>query len=142
MLQEDDRRRIEQRLLADREKVLDALGQFDENAADLRERLGELTLYDQHQADYGSESHEHEKAFLLATVEGRRLYAIDEALGRLYKEPETFGVCEVCGRDIELERLDVVPETTLCAEHARARDAADDVDANPREADGSAKDNG
>ena len=67
-------------------------------------------------------------------MEGRRLYQIDEALERLYKEPEAFGRCEVCGRDIGVERLEVIPETPLCAEHALQQDVADAVDADPREA--------
>ena len=139
MLSEDERRQIEQVLLSEREQALAAIGQFDANARDLRERLGELSLYDNHPADYGSDSHEQEKEFLLATVEGRRLYALDEALGRLYRNPEEFGRCEVDGGPIEFDRLMVVPETRVCARHARERDRADEVDANPREADGRAE---
>jgi DnaK suppressor protein len=64
---------------------------------------------------------EQEKALLLLGRSSDMLAEIDEALRRLYKEPETFGRCEECNREIELERLDVVPWTRLCAEHqARA----------------------
>lgn len=133
---EEQRARIEARLLTERERALDSIGHFDDLTKDLRERAGELSLYDQHPADYGSESGETEKQFLLASVEGRRLYAIDEALSRLYKEPESFGTCAECGREIEMERLEVVPETQLCAEHARAADPEGAAD--PREADGRA----
>jgi RNA polymerase-binding transcription factor DksA len=101
---------------------------------DLRDRAGELSLYRFHPADAGSESQEQEQDFLLTSVEGRRLYQIDEALERLYREPERFGVCTVCGRDIGVDRLEVIPETTLCAEHALQKDVAERVDADPREA--------
>lgn len=138
MLQEEQRKQIEQRLLREREQVLDAIGEFDETAKDLRERTGELSLADNHPADIATEHQEHEKDFLFASMEGRRLYAIDESLRLLYKEPERFGLCDVCGQDIGMERLDVIPETRLCAQHARERDAASDADANPREADGHA----
>jgi DnaK suppressor protein len=134
MLAEHERSRIEHRLLREREQALDAIEHFDERLTDLRDRAGELSLYRFHPADIGTESHEQEQDFLLTSVEGRRLYQIDEALSRLYKSPETFGVCEVCGRDIGVERLEVVPETRLCAEHARAADQAAGVDADPREA--------
>lgn len=137
MLTDQQRKTVEARLLGERERALESLGHFDDLTKDLRERAGELSLYDQHQADHGSESGEREKQFLLASVEGRRLYAIDEALSRLYKTPEEFGRCEACGRDVEMERLDVVPETRLCAEHARAADPEDA--ARPREADGEAR---
>ncbi|HEU4456880.1 MAG TPA: TraR/DksA C4-type zinc finger protein [Longimicrobium sp.] len=134
MLAEHERSRIEHRLLRDREQALDAIEHFDERNEELRTRAGELSLYRLHPADVGSESQEQEQDFLLASVEGRRLYQIDEALSRLYKSPETFGVCTVCGRDIGVERLEVIPETTLCADHAREADAAAGVDADPREA--------
>lgn len=138
MLQEDQRKQIEQRLLKDREQVLEAIGHFADSNEELRDRMSELSVYDNHPADYGSESHEQEQQFLLATMEGRRLYAIDEALGRLYKTPEEFGKCEVDGEEIEFDRLMVIPETRLCARHARERDEAEGVDADPREADGNA----
>ena len=139
MLSEDQRKQIEQRLLKDREQVLEAIGHFADANQELRDRASELSMYDNHPADYGSESQEQEQQFLLATMEGRRLYALDEALGRLYKTPEAFGVCEVDGQPIEFDRLMVVPETRLCARHARERDKAEGVDADPREADGNAE---
>ncbi|HEX2208505.1 MAG TPA: hypothetical protein VHG93_12535 [Longimicrobium sp.] len=138
MLTDNERKQIEERLLKDREQVLEAIGHFADANEELRDRVGELSVWDNHPADMGSESHEREQQFLLATMEGRRLYAIDEALGRLYKTPEEFGRCEVDGGDIEFDRLMVIPETRLCARHARERDAAEGVDANPREADGTA----
>ncbi|HEU0054900.1 MAG TPA: TraR/DksA C4-type zinc finger protein [Longimicrobium sp.] len=134
MLQDFERTRIEHRLLREREEALDAIEHFDERAESLRDRAGELSLYRLHPADLGSESNEQEQDAFLASAEGRRLYQIDEALSRLYKEPERFGLCEVCGRDIGVERLEIIPETRLCAEHARAADEAAGVDANPREA--------
>lgn len=133
MLTEGERSQIERILQKERQTVLDVLEQFDAESQDLRDRTGELSLYDQHQADYASEAQEHEKNFMLTSREGRRLREIDEALQRLFKEPERFGLCAECGRDIGFARLEVIPETTLCAEHAAAMDA--DVDANPREAD-------
>jgi len=134
MLQDHERAAIERRLLREREDALDAIEHFDERVAELRDRAGELTLYRSHPADIGSESNEQEQDFLLTSVEGRRLYAIDEALSRLYKQPEAFGVCERCGRDIEVERLEIIPETRLCARCAREVEAGAGVDANPREA--------
>ena len=134
MLNSDERSRVEGVLLRERERALENIDHFDERMADLRDRAGELSLYRLHPADVGSESQEQEQDFLLTSVEGRRLYEIDEALSRLYKEPERFGTCSVCGRDIGAERLEVIPETTLCAEHALQKDVADGVDADPREA--------
>ena len=139
MLQENELKQVEQRLLKDREEVLESIGHFADLSEELRARISELSGgYDNHPADIGSETYEQEQQFLLATVEGRRLYALDEALGRLYKTPEAFGRCEVDGEPIEFDRLMVIPETRVCARHAREADEAAGVDANPREADGTA----
>ena len=48
------------------------------------------------------------------TGEGRLLYHIAEALRRLYRTPETFGICEECGETISFERLDALPHARLC----------------------------
>jgi len=136
MLTEEQRNTVERLLIREREQVIDALGHHDESMQDLRERAGEMSVYRLHPADLGSEEHEQEKDFMITSMEGGRLYAIDDALKRLYNDPETFGKCSRCGRDIEWERLEVIPETTLCAEHARLADEeSGDADAaDPREA--------
>lgn len=116
MLTEADRQKVEQRLLEERERALTALADFDrERFNSLLDETGELTLYRLHPADIGTESMEQEIQFLLGSNEGRLLYETDDALRRLYKDPESFGVCQRCGKDIEMERLDVVPQATLCA---------------------------
>ncbi len=60
---------------------------------------------------------EQEKALLMLSAEGQRLQQIDEALRRLYKEPEDFGKCIECGNEISMERLELIPWTTLCRDH-------------------------
>lgn len=37
-----------------------------------------------------------------------------QALDRLIANPETFGVCIACGKDIDMSRLKVVPNTHHC----------------------------
>ena len=44
------------------------------------------------------------------------LRQIESALARM--DRGQFGVCRVCGNEIEAERLDLLPETVHCAEHA------------------------
>ncbi|MDB4950216.1 MAG: hypothetical protein JWM27_2865 [Gemmatimonadetes bacterium] len=122
-LTETERMTIERLLRRERESTLEAIGHFDESSRDLRERAGEMSLYRLHPADLGTEAQENEKEFLLASQEGRRLYAIDEALERLYKEPEAFGTCRRCGEPIGLPRLEVIPETPYCAVCAAALEA-------------------
>lgn len=120
MLTEEERGQVETRLLEERERTLEALAEFDETRdQSFLDESGEMSLYRFHMADIGTEAMEREKQFLFASRDGERLYAIDEALRRLYREPESFGACENCGRAIGLERLLVLPSTPLCAECAR-----------------------
>lgn len=113
------RKTIENRLLEERKAALEVLGRLDDSVRGTTDSDdGELSNYPQHLADEGTDTMEQEKTFLLASAEGRRLYQIDEALRRLYKEPEKFGKCGVCGKDIAAARLDLIPWATTCAEHA------------------------
>lgn len=54
------------------------------------------------------------KEFLLSLSDGDRekLLLIDEALKRL--EHGEFGVCQVCGKDIGMKRLEAIPWTPYC----------------------------
>ena len=121
MLSKADQERIEGRLLEERNRAIEALGDFDdEQTRSLLDRVGELTAYRLHQADLGTEMMDHETQFLLASEQGERLYRIDDALRRMYQDPESFGKCRSCGRTISTERLEMVPESDLCAECQRA----------------------
>lgn len=46
----------------------------------------------------------------------RKLQEIDRALRKLRDAPDEFGLCEDCGDDIPLRRLELMPETSYCAE--------------------------
>ena len=124
-MKEKHRKTIRERLLEERDARVDALAEFDER---FKERLeqgdDELTKYPLHMADEGTDTMEQEKEFLLASQEGRQLIQIDEALHRLYTEPDAFGQCERCGRDIAMERLELVPWARLCIECKREAEAS------------------
>ena len=106
---------IEQRLLRERERALRSLGRFQEQSKLSRDSAdSDLSSYSFHMADQGTDAMEREKAFLFASKEGRYLYRIEDALRRLYAEPETFGVCHSCKKDIPFERLDALPHARYC----------------------------
>lgn len=117
------RKQLEQILLRERERTADALQRSDEATRLSTEEDGDLTSYKQHLADEGTDTIEQEKALLLLSTEGQRLTQIDEALRRLYKEPETFGRCLSCGTEISMERLEIVPWATLCRDHQSEQEA-------------------
>lgn len=63
-----------------------------------------------------------EMAMVRSEVVGERIQALEEALARL--GDETYGRCERCGNRIDPERLEILPETTLCVNCARLASAA------------------
>ncbi len=48
----------------------------------------------------------------IADIRRRELEQMDEAIKKL--DDGTYGVCEVCGEEIDEERLRVLPFTTVC----------------------------
>ncbi|HET9465414.1 MAG TPA: TraR/DksA C4-type zinc finger protein [Gemmatimonadales bacterium] len=111
-LNEEQRRRIEQRLHEERSRVLTVLRRFDEDRdTSLTAASGDLSDYPFHVADHGTDSYDQEMDTVLAERASRELEEIDEALRRFYEEPERFGICENTGEPIPLDRLELVPWT-------------------------------
>jgi DnaK suppressor protein len=67
-----------------------------------------------HMADLGPDTMDAELDASNQTRISRELAQIDEALDRLYRTPEQFGVCESTGRDIPYERLVMIPWARTC----------------------------
>jgi RNA polymerase-binding transcription factor len=106
---------FEKRLLEERARAVKELGHYDESFnATLQASDGDLSSYSFHMADQGTDAMEREKAFLMASKEGRFLFHLNQALRRLYQSPEKFGKCEQCGADIGYDRLDALPHARLC----------------------------
>jgi YteA family regulatory protein len=72
----------------------------------------ELSNYDNHPAELGTQLFEVEHNQALRVHEEHLLKDIHDALGRI--EDGTFGKCAFCGKEIAGERLEVVPYTRLC----------------------------
>lgn len=123
-MKEAQRKHLEERLLEERARTERALQRSDETTRTATEEDGDLTSYTQHPADEGTDTMEQEKALLMLSAEGQRLQQIDEALRRLYKEPDQFGKCIECGNEISMERLELIPWTTLCRDHQAQSEGA------------------
>jgi RNA polymerase-binding transcription factor DksA len=98
-----------QRLDAEREKLRGLVaGLRTETSQSESEQAGELSAYDQHPADLGSETFEREKD--LAILEGLEveLAEVEAALRRL--DEGTYGIDEVTGERIDPARLEARPE--------------------------------
>ncbi|MBA4537402.1 TraR/DksA C4-type zinc finger protein [Bacillus aquiflavi] len=81
-----------------------------------RETVGELSLYDNHPADMGTELFEREKDFALEEHADSELDKIKAALNAM--EMGTYGKCTICDVDIPFERLKAIPTTLYCKKHS------------------------
>jgi YteA family regulatory protein len=72
----------------------------------------ELSNYDNHPADMGTEVYMIGLNNALMVHQERLLEEIRNALVKI--EKGTFGICEICGNDICYERLEAIPYTRLC----------------------------
>ncbi|HEU4564391.1 MAG TPA: TraR/DksA family transcriptional regulator [Gemmatimonadaceae bacterium] len=119
---EGQRRHLEKRLLEERQRLVDSLARYrDEGDSSERERSGDLSAYPLHLADEGTDEMRRELDASIAQRESGTLADIDEALRRLYRDPERYGRCEVSGEEIPFARLDVIPWARTCEEHAGTR---------------------
>lgn len=76
--------------------------------------VGELSSYDQHPGDAGTETFEREKAMAIVDrIEGE-LEDVKRALRKL--DEGTYGTCEACGKPIPADRLEASPSARYCLE--------------------------
>lgn len=102
-----------QRLLAVRDRLVETgLGTTQGDS------LGELSTYDNHPADIGSETFERSKDLARRLEYDARLREVELALDRL--RSGDYGHCLRCGREIGAERLEAIPEASLCRECKQA----------------------
>ena len=107
-----------QRLADERERLTGVRATFDDEGLteqSANDSVGELSSYDQHQADMGTETFEREKDLSILEQVEAELADVEHALRRL--DEGTYGTCEVCGQVIPEERLEALPATRLCLEH-------------------------
>ncbi len=115
MTRDDFLKHFERRLMEERSRVVKELGNYsDAFNVSHQDSGGEVSAYSFHMADQGTDAMEREKAFLFASQEGRFLWHIDQALRRLYRDPENFGKCHSCAAPLAFERLDALPHARYC----------------------------
>jgi YteA family regulatory protein len=102
------------RLLEEKNRLESVMA--NSNSFNLQESLSEstqeLAVYDNHPADLGNETFEREKDLALKNNFDEIQQRVNEALERF--DAGKYGICEDCGREIDRERLEALPYTTLC----------------------------
>jgi DnaK suppressor protein len=103
MSREDFVRKEQEKLQEDRRHVaeeLDHLRELMQAEVDVEPDEGDAEIF------------EREKNAALIAVLERKLQDIDSALRSI--EKGHYGICERCGKSIEIARLEVKPDATLC----------------------------
>ena len=96
--------------------------QLDTDRADLARQLGELTTdgdaseLDENFADTAQVAAEQVENRTLAAMLQDQLDDVDAALARI--DAGSYGTCEICGKPIAAPRLEAMPSTRFCIDHA------------------------
>ncbi|MDI6779601.1 MAG: TraR/DksA C4-type zinc finger protein [Bacteroidota bacterium] len=100
-------------IMEKRKEILEELETLRNTIMDVAtgEYTSENPTYSLHM-EQGTDAMEREKTFLLASREGKFLNYLDDALVRI--EKGEYGLCLVCGKLIEKERLEAVPHAQMC----------------------------
>jgi RNA polymerase-binding transcription factor DksA len=113
----EQRQHLERRLLEERARVIGSLDQYRTRKRDTAsDEAGDVSHYPYHLADEGTDTMEGELGASEAARETRELTEIDDALRRLYHEPQRFGKDERTGGEIPFERLDIIPWARTAAD--------------------------
>lgn len=111
---------------AGRVKIKAEWQKYYETLLDLRERLiaqmnglakesaEEMAGYSLHMADSGTDNFDRDFALSLLSSDQDAIYEIEEALKRI--EKNTYGICELTGKQIPKARLEAIPWTRFTVE--------------------------
>lgn len=113
-----DKKKIKEKLEKERDVLLEELrdmGKLDPETGEWEATPEEITSPQSDENDKADRFENFEaRSSMIKTLEPR-LNAILKALKGLNRD--SFGKCEVCKKDIEIERLDANPAARTCKEH-------------------------
>jgi len=107
-------KKFEHKLQQEKRELQRRLTHMEEGALEVpvQDSISELSMYDNHPADLGSETFERSKDLALRDGMEIEMAKINDALDKI--SSGTYGFCDTCGREITLERLEAMPATTMC----------------------------
>lgn len=111
-----DWQKQKEQLLTQKQEIEKSLSNLAEAGLgeSMADSVEELSSYDNHPADLGSEMFERSKDLALRDNLQIQLVKINDALQAI--DAGTYGKCSECGNPISEERLTAMPSTTLCLE--------------------------
>lgn len=114
------------RLKLDEEKqdLLEQISGLEKTlASTLGESTGELSVCDNHPADLGDELFERSKSVAVRDNAQVLLASVEAAFRKM--DDGTYGYCDVCGKQIPLERLEAIPWGCECIHCQKREDISD-----------------
>ncbi len=116
-MNQQQKEQLHQQLLAEKADLVHRADQNEEYGLELgmNDSVGELSGYDNHPADLGSEMFERGKDLALQDADQHHLEEVTRALALI--NSDQYGVCEVCHQEIPFERMEALPWTTTCKDH-------------------------
>lgn len=117
------------RLIAKRQDLIETILQLENDGlrSALSNTTGELSSYDNHPGDLGSETFERGKDLGLRDNERVLLRSVERALEKIHHG--TYGRCDHCGSEISQERLEALPWASQCI---KCQQLLDQNDVTPR----------
>ena len=109
-LKKNEITKFKERLIGMREHLTK---QYRESSSEVK-KPDEATGYSQHQADQGTDDFDHSIGLELTSREYDILKQIDRALQKI--DENTYGVCDISGKEIPKARLEAVPYATMTVE--------------------------
>ncbi|MBP2649807.1 MAG: yocK [Firmicutes bacterium] len=110
-----------------KERLVTEISRLDETGVKdtMSYSVGELSAYDNHPADLGSEMFERSKDTALKDNALGLLEEVKAAQDKISQG--TYGVCDQCGNQIGVERLEALPWATQCIDCQRDNETIDDM---------------
>ncbi|BBB92347.1 MAG TPA: TraR/DksA C4-type zinc finger protein [Methylomusa anaerophila] len=121
--------RFKNALIKEKDRLTQVISRLEETGIGdtMSDSVGELSMYDNHPADLGDVVFERSKDVALRDNEHILLEQVEAALDRIHAG--SYGICEKCGRKIDIERLEALPWAVRCIECQKDRNV---IDATPR----------
>lgn len=123
-----DLNKYKKQLLEEKGKLTNLISEMQDNTlfgdtthhTSERYASGELSSYDNHIGDIGTDVFMQDMQNSLTTHEKGKLGQVESALTKI--DNGTYGVCDICKNQIDEDRLDILPETGLCSHCAKEHD--------------------
>src|SRR5699024_7215765 len=115
MLNKQDLAQCEKQLLERKSIIEQKNEEFGLEFEFIKESISELSNYDNHPGDQGTELFERQKDLALNSHYKTELEAVNHALSLI--SSGEYGICVECGKFIDPERLLAMPTSTRCVNH-------------------------